>query len=135
MRVYVASKAKHAAWWQALRSAGLDIVATWIDWPHNHDRTEPSAADWSDHWQKCIQQASSCDVFLLHAMEDEVQRGALVELGAALATGRKVFIVSPYDWSWNNHPNVAVFKTLSDAVGALAGKVGKKTLTKPREQP
>jgi hypothetical protein len=99
MRVYVASKAKHAGWWQALRAAGLDICATWIDWPHNHDGTEPTPADWSIHWQKCCHQAATCDVFLLHALPDETQRGALLELGVALGAGKKVFLVTSFNWS------------------------------------
>ena len=58
-------------------------------------------------------------MLLLHALPDETQRGALVELGAALATGQKVFIVSPYNWSWKHHPNVAVLDTLDTAISAL----------------
>jgi hypothetical protein len=119
MRVYVASKAKHAGWWQALRASGLDICATWVDWPFNHNGCEPSPADWAEHWQKCVDQAATCDVLLLHAIDGEVQRGALIELGAALATNRKVFIVSPYDWSWKHHPAVTVFSSLADAIKAL----------------
>jgi hypothetical protein len=123
MRVYVASKAKHAAWWQALRAAGLDICSTWVDWSHNHAGSEPSEQEWSEHWQKCIYQASTCDVLLLHALPDETQRGALIEMGVALGAGKKVFIVSPFDWSWKHHPNVAVFDTLDAAISALVLKL------------
>jgi hypothetical protein len=120
MRVYVASKAKHAPWWQALRAAGLDICATWVDWEFNHSGAVPTPADWAAHWERCVTEARDCDVLLLHAMPDETQKGGLIELGAALAAGKKVFIVAPsFDWSWKHHANVAVFDTLDDALKAL----------------
>jgi hypothetical protein len=34
-------KAKHAVWWQALRAAGVPIVASWLDQPFNHDGGSP----------------------------------------------------------------------------------------------
>jgi hypothetical protein len=122
MRVYVASKAKHAAWWQALRTAGLDISSSWIDWEFNHSGIPPTPADWGAHWERCITEARDCDVLLLHALPDETQKGGLVELGAALGAGKKVFIVAPFDWSWKHHRNVAVFGSLSDAISALVSK-------------
>jgi len=45
--------------------------------------------------------------------------GALIEMGAALAAGRQVFIVSPYEWSVANHPRCRTFRTLHDAVHAI----------------
>jgi hypothetical protein len=123
MRVYCASKAKHAPWWQALRAAGLDICATWVDWEFNHSGAVPTPADWAAHWERCVTEARDCDVLLLHAIDGEVQRGALIELGAALATNRKVFIVSPYDWSWKHHPQVQCFDTLADAIKAIIPRV------------
>ena len=41
MRIYPASKAAHAHWWQALRASGLNISASWIDAPFNHGSGEP----------------------------------------------------------------------------------------------
>jgi hypothetical protein len=43
----------------------------------------------------------------------------LIEVGAALAAGRKVFLVSPHNWSWARHPNVRRFETLADAIDAI----------------
>ena len=49
----------------------------------------------------------------MFAREDENQNGALVEVGAALGAGKRVFLVSPHDWSWAHHPRVPRFKTLA----------------------
>ena len=119
MKIYAASKAKHGPWWAALRAAGLDICSTWPEWRFNYNGATPSPEDWATHWANCINQAAACDILLLHAMDGEVQKGALIELGAALAAGRRVFVVTPYDWNWCHHSQVQRFDTLAQAIEAL----------------
>jgi hypothetical protein len=94
-KVYVASKSAHAPTWRALRSAGLPVSASWIDWPLNTpgERT-PSPAEWCVHWDRCIEEASAADVTLSVAMSSENQMGGLIETGAALESGKTVFVVS-----------------------------------------
>ena len=89
MRIYVASKSRHALWWQALRAADVPIVASWIDWAANHGGAEPSPDDWSRHWQRCVREAGEADVILFVALEGERQCGALIEIGAALSAGKR----------------------------------------------
>jgi hypothetical protein len=48
-----------------------------------------------------------------------VECGALIEAGAALAAGKRVFIVSPYIWSFANHPRCRRFGTLAEAIKAI----------------
>jgi hypothetical protein len=117
--VYCASKSKHWPWWQALRAAGLDIRASWISWSHNMDDSEPTADEWASHWQRCVQEASAADVVLVYARSDERQNGALIEMGAGLAAGAQVFLVSDSPWSVANHPRVRTFPSLADAVAAI----------------
>jgi hypothetical protein len=120
VKIYPASKAKHAPWWRALRACGLPIEATWPDWPLNEPGAPaPTADDWRAHWDNCITGAAAADVLLFVDQVDETAKGALVELGAALARGRRVFMVSDRDWSFRHHPLVTSFKTLADAVRAL----------------
>jgi hypothetical protein len=85
VRLYVASKSRHWPFWAALRSAGISVVASWVDAEFNHTGGEPP--DWALHWMKCIDEASSADIVLVYAREDERQMGALIEAGAALAAG------------------------------------------------
>jgi hypothetical protein len=82
-------KAKHAVWWQALRAAGVPIVASWLDQPFNHDGGEPSADEWSAHWDRCCREAAEADIVLMYAGAEERQNGALIEVGAALGAGKR----------------------------------------------
>jgi hypothetical protein len=50
------------------------------------------------------------------------QCGALVEVGSALAAGKRVYLVSPHAWSFGHHPNVRRFESLGDAVAAIVGR-------------
>jgi hypothetical protein len=75
---------------------------------------------WRLHWEKCIKEASSADVLLFVALEGETQCGAIAELGAALAAGKQVYLVSPYEWSIAHHPNVRRFATLEEAITAIS---------------
>jgi hypothetical protein len=115
-KVYCASKSKHAGWWSSLKSAGINIIASWPDWEFNHNGETPSPEAWSEHWQKCIEQAASCDVLLLCCLDGETQRGSLVEAGCALSAGRLVYLVTPYP---PYHPQVRCFDSLAQAVEAI----------------
>jgi hypothetical protein len=119
VKIYCASKAKHWGWWQALRAAGLDIRASWIDAEFNHTGAEPTADAWAQHWKHCIDEVSSADIVLVVARDEERQMGALVELGAGLGAGAMVYLVTPHDWSIKHHPRVRTYKTIADAVAAL----------------
>jgi len=112
MRVYVAS---HWPWWQALRAAGVPIAAGWLDQPFNHDGSEPSADEWSAHWERCCREAAEADITLMYACAEERQMGPLIEVGSALGAGKRVYLVSPHDWSWKHHPHLRVFDTLEAA--------------------
>jgi hypothetical protein len=118
--VYVASKAKHSHWWRALRAAGVPISAAWIDAELNEaGADEPTADAWRVHWDKCVAEASQADICLFVCNESETACGALIEAGAALAAGRQVFVVSPYEWTFSNHPRCRVFPSLEMAIAAI----------------
>jgi hypothetical protein len=126
MKVYPASKARHADWWKALQAAGVPLAASWIDSDINRT-DDPSDDAWSRHWSACIQESSSADVVLFYAAEGEQQCGSLVELGAALASGKRVFVVSCYGWSVAHHPRCRIFPSLAAAVEAImAGDQGER---------
>jgi hypothetical protein len=125
--IYVASKSRHWPWWTALRAAGLNIAASWIDAPFNRTGEEPTADHWARHWEICCREAAAADITLMYAAEDERQMGALVEIGSALGAGKRVFLISPHDWSWAHHERVRRFNTLADAVQALmAAQTGER---------
>jgi hypothetical protein len=124
MRVAVASKSCHWPWWAALRMAlaaqGIEVVSTWLDWPPNHYDSEPASSEWREHAERCIVDATSCEVLLLYCAEGERQFGGLLETGAALGANRQVLVVSPHPWPFlKHHPRVRCFTSLEAAIAAL----------------
>ena len=55
----------------------------------------------------------------VYAACDERQMGALVELGAGLASGAQVFLVTDHQWSVAHHPRVRSFPNLAAAISAI----------------
>ena len=97
----------------------MPIVASWIDAPFNHNGNELTQDEWTAHWEKCCREASEADIVLMFACAEERQNGALIEIGCALGAGKQVYLVSPHNWSWKEHPRVRVFDTLEAAVTAI----------------
>lgn len=118
---YVASKVVHAAKWQKLRDEGWPINSTWIDCGEYGAIT-----DWGDHWVKCINEAASADFCLAYCETYEVLKGALCEIGAALAAGKRVLFVGDYAYvkakrySIMEHPLVTKFNSLEDALEVIS---------------
>ncbi len=82
---YTASKTNHAAKWRQLRARGHNIIATWID-----EADEGQSADYADLAERCIAEAAAADVTILYCQPGEILKGALLEVGAALAAGKEV---------------------------------------------
>ena len=119
---YVASRVRHAAMWLQLRALGYPITSTWID-----EAGEGQTTDFADLWTRIISEVTASDWLLLFAVPDDVPlKGALVEVGAALAAGRQVVAVLPAIQleprsmrpigSWLNHPLVSTAETIGDAI-------------------
>ncbi len=101
--IYFASKVRHAPRWRAFRAAGVPVNSTWIDEPN----PPPSI---SDLWDRCIREAVQAHVLVAYNESDETLKGALVEAGAALATGVDVFWVGPVGQNtFTNHSRVFVY--------------------------
>lgn len=111
--IYIASKAKHGPRWQALRTSGVPIVSTWID-----ESGEGETSDWSDLWDRCIAEATTCAAMVVYVEDGEVHKGSLVEVGAALYAGVPVFWVGPEYSTAPRHRNVRRVATLDEAITA-----------------
>ena len=111
---YVASKTTHAEMWRQRRAAGEPIISTWID-----EAGQGETACFADLWTRCIGEAMFARaVILYHQHVDQPLKGALVEVGAALAAGVPVFVVSdaaPLLGSFTNHPLITVVQSLDAA--------------------
>lgn len=91
-RLYVASKTTHADMWRELRARGLPVVASWID-----EAGEGQTADYSELAARCISEIIHCTAVILYSEPGEILKGALVEVGAALAAGKQVRCVGRCD--------------------------------------
>lgn len=109
--IYIASKTVHGPRWRALREAGVPIISTWID-----ESEVGATSDWPDLWSRCIGEASSCVALVAYREEGETLKGGLVEVGAALASGRRVYAVGLADQTVRHHPLFHVVDTLEDAL-------------------
>ena len=65
---------------------GVLIDASWPDADFNHTGAEPNRA------------AAAADITLMFAQEGERQMGALVEAGACLRAGKRLYLVTPHAW-------------------------------------
>lgn len=99
--IYVASKAKYGPEWKVYRDKGFPIISTWID-QSGVGETE----DWEELWSNCIFEAASCSALVLIRRPGDELKGALVEMGAALAQGARVFAVGIDAFSVSSHPLV-----------------------------
>lgn len=109
--IYIASKSKHGPRWREMRAAGLPITSTWID-----ESGEGETSDWVDLWDRCIAEASKAGAFIMYQEPGEVQKGALVELGAALQAGVPVWWVGPEYSTAPRHRLVRRVETIESAI-------------------
>lgn len=88
LRIYSAGKVWHAPKFRDLRdNSGYNIIANWIDWG------DQANGD-SRVWPHCLRDASNCDLLILYSEEqNEEQRGAIMEAGHAMATGKPVYAI------------------------------------------
>lgn len=90
--IYTASKTTHAQRWRMLRAVGCPVIATWID-----EAGQGQTSDFADLWERCISEAAGADCVILYRQPGEVLKGALVEAGAALASGKPVLFAGDKD--------------------------------------
>lgn len=137
--IYIASKAMHGERWRALRASGVPIIATWID-----ESGEGETSDWGALWTRSVEEAAGAAAVLVYNEPGERMKGALSEIGAALAAGTPVFWAGPdvdpegKEYTVVRHPLVTrclSFKhalRLASAAAALAEAVALPAFPPPR---
>ncbi|AEG53145.1 nucleoside 2-deoxyribosyltransferase [Sinorhizobium meliloti] len=106
LRIYTASKLRHAEWWRQLRQEWPEF--DWVSrWPVEHCGNIPDSdtfARW--FWMQDIEDVSRCDVCVVFADGNDHLRGALVEAGAAIALHKTVIVVGAHEdygtWQWHS---------------------------------
>ena len=88
-KIYVASKIKHASMWKQYRdNCKYNIISTWID-----EAKEGETKDYIDLARRCIKESAICDFLVLYIESNDILKGALIEVGAALGAGKEVRFV------------------------------------------
>jgi hypothetical protein len=101
MNIYLASKTKYAPQWLRLRARGFPITCSWL--------TRFEAYDYAhlpDVAEQCLREAMECDALVLYATAGDELRGAFMETGAAIASGRPVWLVNAGRWTEENLPDL-----------------------------
>jgi nucleoside 2-deoxyribosyltransferase len=119
-KLYVASKTKHADNWCSLRDNGAwPIISTWID-----EAGVGETKSFQELWLRIAEEVRQCTALVLYfCKDDQPLKGALVEVGMALALGKKVYAVIEdiqlddsavkLLGSWIRHPNVVMCKDMN----------------------
>lgn len=119
IRVYTASKLKHAAMWREMcaTTPHIQAHARWLK--HNAMGTPPDTPEHAaEFWMQNEQDVRDADAVLVYAAEDDHLRGALVEAGIAIATGVPVLVIgNHHDYgTWQHHPCVTRMDDLASAL-------------------
>ena len=88
LKIYAASRTRHAPMWRRLRSEGWPIISTWID-----EAESGQTADRAELATRCIREASEAHITVVYGEQGEQLKGALIEMGAAMANGHPVVLV------------------------------------------
>lgn len=109
MKVYCASKSKHAPLWQQWKARGVEVTSSWLE---KFDQGRIS--DQTSHWNTILTDIQQSDALLFYAEPGEIQKGAIAEFGIAFALGKKLFYVGPLEESLTavEHERVVHYPTL-----------------------
>jgi hypothetical protein len=123
---YVASRASvpaRAAMWRRYRAAGVPIISTWID-----EAGEGETADFSELWERITGEIAGAWGLILYAQRDDFPlKGALVEVGIAIALNKPIAIVLDFEpdgrtmrpiGSWIAHKQVSRYQTVETLLNA-----------------
>jgi hypothetical protein len=122
--IYIASRTYRAARWRRLRDVeGWQITSSWID-----EAGAGESPDLGNLWSRVEAEIARSKLLILYVeMEDFPLKGALIEVGMAIASPIPVRIVAPgviLDpvsfrplGSWVRHPRVSFCDTMIEARG------------------
>ena len=121
IRIYVASKIKHAEMFRVFRRDwavdGIDIQARWLDHAKEEIDGTTGPEDFKIEWLVDEEDVINAKAMIIYAEPNDKLRGALVEAGIGIASGIFVIVVGEHlDYgTWQHHPLVHHAKTLRHA--------------------
>lgn len=124
IRVYPSSKVKHALMWRELQNTVPHVFFN-ARWPHRAKKeSELNHDDFRDLWMECKEDIMDSDAVLVYAEDGEVLKGALVEVGIAIANDIPVILVTTDEnrlayGTWIHTDGVEWVDTLDEAMNLL----------------
>jgi hypothetical protein len=111
MKVYCASKSKHAPLWLKWKARGAQITSSWLD-----KFDQGRLPDQTSHWNSILEDIKNTDGLLFYSEPGEIQKGAIAEFGIAFALGKKLFYVGPIEESLTavEHKSVVHYRTIEE---------------------
>lgn len=122
IRIYTSSKMRHGHMWRKICDARSDVIfhARWLK--HIQIGTPDTPTHARKFWLQDQQDVRDADVLIVYAEPEDRLRGALVEVGMALAYGVPVIVVGEHEdygtWRW--HPAIHWADTLHNALELAA---------------
>lgn len=123
--VFIASRPNHASKWKQMRSAGMPIVASWIDHIQDNGTFSPDSQT-KESLMAAINEPREARGLILYCEEGDRIKGAMAQVGAALAGGKMVVQVGDCDYLrisetsapiWlTKHPNWKIANTVEEAI-------------------
>ena len=104
-KVYMASKLRHSAMLRELVLSRTDICFT-ARWPYFEHQVPDTKEHASHFWSHDFNDVTYAEVVVVYAEQDDKLRGALVEVGYALALGKPVIVIGDHaDYGTWRHAN------------------------------
>lgn len=115
-KIYLASKLKHAERWRQLANDNPRHTFT-ARWPYIVGYVDDSPKNANNFWEHDFNDIDFCDALIVVADPDDVLRGALVEVGYAIAKGKHVIVVGENDsyGTWRHSYRVRTAETIEQA--------------------
>lgn len=104
-------------WIDLAKEYRLHYTAQWIKHVEYKDMTDlPDKA--KKYWQANLRDVKDCDLLIAFGDYDDVLGGTLIELGAALAYNKRVFLVGQNEAfrCWRHHPLVTEYTDMNEAM-------------------
>lgn len=134
VKFYAASRAslpERSAMWRSLRDGGVQITSTWID-----EAGEGETLCFTRLWRRIEYEVGAADALILYVEPDDFPlKGALIEVGMALAGRKRVLIVAPNVvledrsmrplGSWASHPLVTFHQSMRHALDHAYAAIGR----------
>ena len=121
IRVYTASKLRHGLLWREKfqRSSIAFVNSRWLQ--HDFIGTPDSPDLAIDFWVEDEEDVKSCDALVVYAAPEDHLRGALVEVGMAIAYGKPIIALGDHSdyGTWRYHPQVINVKSWDHLLIAL----------------